>query len=96
MGGKNVAKDPKTGTGKKPKGSGRKILKILYQLSMLPLQMLKLRLEKSKISTNRMLEKYKSSLLWSNEPKYLGKPSKPRSQKERKKLSGESTKKKNK
>ncbi len=68
-------RDPKVGTGKKPKGSGRRlytlmrILEILYQLSLRPLQMLVQLWRKLNESTNLLQEKSKFSQLGSKERK---------------------------
>ena len=67
-------RDPKVGTGKKPKVLGgdfilMRILEILYQLSLRPLQMLVKLWLKLKKSVNHTQEKYKYSQLVSKERK---------------------------
>ena len=57
--------DPKKGTGKKPKGSGRRlytdeIQKILYELSLRLQRMQERLLRRSKEYLNHMLERFKS------------------------------------
>ena len=66
--------DPKIGTGKNQKVLGgdytlMKILEILYQLSLQPLQMLAKLCQKLKESVNHTQGKYKSSRLVSKEQK---------------------------
>ena len=67
-------RDPKEGTGKKPKGSGRRLytdenLETLLELSLRPLQMLVKLFQKLKTLTNRSREKYKFLRLVNREPK---------------------------
>ena len=74
---KKKKEDPKVGTGKKPKGSDRRLYtdenpKTLLVLSLLPYRMLKKLYLKLKRLINLMLEKYKSLLYSNNEPRYLG------------------------
>ena len=66
--------DPKVGTGKKPKGSGRRLYtdenpKTLLELSLRHLRTLVRPSRKSKKLTNRLREKYKSLRLVNKEPK---------------------------
>ena len=67
-------RDPKVGTGKKPKGSDRRLytdetLKTQLASNSLHLLTPEQRLQKLKESRNRMRERYKSLQLWSNEQK---------------------------
>tara|TARA_R100001440_G_scaffold59630_1_gene79384 strand:+ start:100 stop:369 length:270 start_codon:yes stop_codon:yes gene_type:complete len=82
-------KDPKVGTGKKPKGSGRRLYtdenpKDTVSIKFPPSQMPKQPLQRLRESINHMRERYKSLLSLNNEPKYLGRGSKQHSQKKQK------------
>ena len=92
-------KDPKVGTGKKPKEQEGDFTQMktpkIQSLLNLPLwQMPKQLLVRLSVLISRMLGRFKSLLWWSKEPKSQGNQGKPQSQKEQSKNSEPSMKRK--
>ena len=80
-------KDPKVGTGKKPKGTGRRLYtdenpKDTVLLNLPLWQMPKQLLVRLSVLISHMLGRFKSLLWWSKEPKSQESQGKPQSQKE--------------
>ena len=90
-------KDPKVGTGKKPKGTGRRLYtdenpKDTVSIKYATIADARATANKVKKINKPYARKIQILTVWSKEPKYLGKQSKPKSPKKRKKLLGKSTK----
>ena len=92
-------KDPKVGTGKKPKGSGRRLYTDENPKDTVPIKFATVADAQATARKVKRINKpyagrFKSLLWWSSELKSQGSQDKPQSQKEQKKNSEQNTKRK--